>query len=170
MDGVFRKLHQLAASPSASHLKQALLGASEKVLVGAAEKRKLPYLPLSLVNSYEKLAKYYNVSRKARGLEKPTTSDEGFLIVYRKAKGDKNLMKTIPCRKDKKDGVKWDRKREIAVSGKMGQAKRMKLDFFHKSGPLKGLPTKIHVNMIMWAYSPYPDKLKKLLPLKIQEK
>jgi len=132
--------------------------------------KKLPYLPLSLVNSYEKLADYYNISRKARGLEKPTTSNEGFLIVYRKAKGDKNLMKNIPCRKDKKDGVKWDRKREIAVSGKLGQAKRMELDFFHKSGPLKGLPTKIHVNMIMWAYSPYPDKLKKLLPLKILEK
>jgi hypothetical protein len=132
--------------------------------------KKLPYLTLSLVNSYEKLADYYNISRKARGLEKPTTSNEGFLVVYRKVKGDKNLMKTIPCRKDKKDGVKWDRKREVAVSGKLGQAKRMKLDFFHKSGPLKGLPTKIHVNMIIWAYSPYPNKLKKLLPLKILEK
>jgi len=42
----------------------------------------------------------------------------------------------------------------------------MKLDFFHKSGPLKGLPTVIHINMIMLAYSPYPNKLKKLLPLK----
>ena len=125
---------------------------------------------MSLVNSYEKLADYYNISRKARGLEKPTTSNEGFLVVYRKVKGDKNLMKNIPCRENKKNGVKWNRKREIAVSGKLGQAKRMKLDFFHKSGPLKGLPTKIHVNMIMWAYSPYPKKLKKLLPLKIRQK
>ena len=41
----------------------------------------------------------------------------------------------------------------------------MKLDLFHKSGPLKGLPTVIHINMIMWAYSPYPNKIKKLLPL-----
>jgi hypothetical protein len=129
--------------------------------------KKLHYLPLSLVNEYEKLAEYYNVSRKARGLEKPTTSDEGFLVVYRKIKGKKDLMKNIPCRKDKKNGVNWDRKREIVVSGKLGQAKSMKLDFFHKSGPLKGLPTVIHINMIMWAYSPYPDKLKKLLPLKI---
>jgi hypothetical protein len=127
--------------------------------------KKLPYLPLSLVNSYEKLADYYNVSRKARGLEKPSTSDEGFLTVYRKVKGNENLMKTIPCRKDKKNGVHWDRKREIEILGKLGQAKSMKLDFFHKSGPLKGLPTVIHVNMIMWAYSPYINKLKKLLPL-----
>ena len=123
----------------------------------------LPYLPLSLVNSYEKLADYYNISRKARGLEKPSTSDEGFLVVYRKVKGDEKRMKTIPCRKDKKNGVNWDRKREIEISGKLGQAKSMKLDFFHKSGPLKGLPTVIHTNMIMWAYSPYPSKLHSLL-------
>jgi hypothetical protein len=127
--------------------------------------RKLPYLPLSLVNSYEKLANYYNVSLKARGLEKPTTSNEGFLVVYRKIKGNGSLMKNIPCKKNKVSGVHWDRKRVIEVYGKLGQIKRMKLDFFHKSGILKGLPTKIHINMIMWAYSPYPTKLKKILPL-----
>jgi hypothetical protein len=131
--------------------------------------KKLPYLPLSLVNSYEKLAEYYNVSRKARGLEKPSTSDEGFLVVYRKVKGNEKLLKTMPCRKDKKNGVQWDRKREVEILGKLGQAKSMKLDFFHKSGPLKGLPTIIHTNMIMWAYSPYPSKLKKLLPLRIKK-
>jgi hypothetical protein len=125
----------------------------------------LPYLPLSLVNSYEKLANYYNVSRKARGLEKPSTSNEGFLVVYRKIKGNGSLMKNIPCKKSKAHGVNWDRKRAIEVYGKLGQAQRMKLDLFHKSGTLKGLPTKIHVNMIIWAYSPYPSKLKKILPL-----
>jgi hypothetical protein len=131
--------------------------------------KKLPYLPLSLVNSYEKLADYYNISRKARGLEKPSTSDEGFLVVYRKVKGNEKLLKTMPCRKDKKNGVNWDRKREVEILGKLGQAKSMKLDFFHKSGTLKGLPTIIHTNMIMWAYSPYLNKLKKLLPLRIKK-
>jgi hypothetical protein len=134
-----------------------------KIMKGG--EKKLDYLPLDLVNKYEVLADYYNVSLKARGLEKPTTSDEGFLLVYRKIKGDGSLMKNIPCKKDKKNGVNWDRKREIEVKGKLGQAKTMKLDFFHKDGPLKGLPTVIHVNMIMWAYSPYANKLKKLLNL-----
>lgn len=132
---------------------------------GSVVNKKLPYLPLALVNSYEKLADYYNVSRKARGLEKPTTSNEGFLVVYRKVKGNGRLMKNIRCRKNKVNGVNWERKRAIEVYGKLGQAQRMKLDFFHKSGVLKGLPTKIHINMIMWAYSPYASKLKKLLPL-----
>jgi hypothetical protein len=128
-------------------------------------KKKLSYLPLELVNSYEKLAEYYNVSLKARGLEQPTTSDEGFLVVYRKIKGNKDLMSSLPCKNSKKNGVVWDRKREIEVLGKVGQAKSMKLDYFHKNGPLKGLPTVIHINMIMWAYSPYPNKLKKNLHL-----
>jgi hypothetical protein len=132
-----------------------------KVMKGGV--KKLPYLPLSLVNSYEKLANYYNVSRKARGLEKPSTSDEGFLVVYRKVKGNEKLLKDIPCKKDKKNGVHWDRKRTVEILGKLGQAKSMKLDFFHKNGKLKGLPTVIHVNMIMWAYSPVPNKLKKQL-------
>ena len=65
---------------------------------GSTIEKPLPYLPLSLVNSYEKLANYYNISRKARGLEKPTTSNEGFLVVYRKVKGNGSLMKNIPCK------------------------------------------------------------------------
>jgi hypothetical protein len=140
---------------------------TKTIMKGGGDKinKKLPYLPLSLVNSYEKLANYYNVSRKARGLEKPTTSNEGFLVVYRKIKGNGSLMKNIPCKKNKLNGVNWERKRLIEVYGKLGQVKRMKLDLFHKSGTLKGLPTKIHINMIIWAYSPYPSKLKKILPL-----
>lgn len=128
-------------------------------------KKSLPYLPLSIVDKFEKLAEYYNVSRKARGLEKPTTSDEGFLVVYRRMKGDGKKMMGIPCRKDKPDGVNWERKREVEVLGKLGQSKRMKLDLYHKTGPLKGLPTIIHTNMIMWAYTPSLDKLKKSMKL-----
>ena len=66
-----------------------------KTMKGGSTK-KLYYLPLSLVNSYEKLADYYNVSLKERGLEKPTTSNESFLVVYRRVKGNGNLMKNIP--------------------------------------------------------------------------
>ena len=37
---------------------------------------------------------------------------------------------------------------------------KQKLKLFHDDGELKDLPTKIHINMIMWAYSPFPDILK----------
>lgn len=135
----------------------------KRIIKGGSQK--FPYLSLELVNKFEKLADYYNISRKARGLEKPTTSDEGFLVVYRRVKGDAKKMELIPCRKNKPNGVNWRRKREVEVSGKLGQAKRMKLDLFHKEGKLKGLPTKIHTNMIMWAFSPESNKLKKSITL-----
>lgn len=138
---------------------------SKSKIYGGNANKSLPYLHLNLVNAYEKLAAHYDVSRKARGLEKPTTSDEGFLVIYRRVKGNGKKMSNIPCRKDKPNGVNWGRKRAVEVSGKLGQAKRMKLDLFHKSGPLEGLPTIIHVNMIMWAYSPYEKELKEKLSL-----
>ena len=34
------------------------------------------------------------------------------------------------------------------------------IDYFHKSGDMKGMPTKMHVILIMWAYSPYEKKIK----------
>ena len=40
--------------------------------------------------------------------------------------------------------------------------KSQKIPFFHKSGELKGLPTKMHTILIMWAYSPYIDKIKEI--------
>ena len=143
--------HQTKSMIEAMNVFEKWLKKHKKNMSGGS-KKKLPYLPLELVNSYEKLADYYNVSRKARGLEKPTTSDEGFLVVYRRLKGNEVLMSKMPCKSSKKNGVVWERKREIEVSGKVGQAKSMKLDYFHKNGPLKGLPTVIHVNMIMWEY------------------
>ena len=54
-----------------------------------------PFLNISLINKYEKLANIYNVSLKSRGLEKPITSDEGFLVIYRRLKG--NITKLKKC-------------------------------------------------------------------------
>jgi hypothetical protein len=126
---------------------------------------KLPYLPLSIIKPFEQLADYYGVSKKARGLEKPTTTDEGFLVIYKKIKGDSSKLKEIPCKKLNPNGVHWDRKRDIEVKGKFGQMKRMKIPLYQKEGPLKGLPTKMHVIMVMWGYSPDPKGLKKSMRL-----
>lgn len=126
---------------------------------------KLPYLPLSIIKPFEKLADYYGVSKKARGLEKPTTTDEGFLVVYKRIKGDATKLKEIPCKKSNPEGVHWNRKRDIEIKGKFGQMKRMKIPLYQKEGDLKGLPTKMHVIMVMWGYSPDPKGLKKSMKL-----
>lgn len=126
-----------------------------------SQKTNYPYLPLSLVNQLEIIAEYYGVSKKARGLEKPTWSDKGFLEVYRDVKGNHKKLSQIPCKKDKPDGVHWDRKRESQIKAKLGQMKKMKLPLFDKNG----IPTIIHTNLLMWAYSPQPEKLKKSLQI-----
>ena len=121
----------------------------------------LPFLKLNIINKYEKLAQFYNISLKARGLEKPTTTDEGFLVVYRRLNGNINKLKSCSVRKNKSNGDNWFNKRNSQVKAKYSQAKKMKLKLFQETGKLKGLPTKIHTNMIMWAYSPFPDILEK---------
>ncbi len=140
------------------------LDAKKKIKKGG---EKLSYLPLSLIQPYEKLADYYGISKKARGLEKPTTTDEGFLVVYKKVKGDSKKLADIPCKKKNPEGVHWDRKRDIEIKGKLGQMKRMKIPLYHSEGELKGFPTKMHTILIMWAYSPDSKGIKqKLLLLK----
>ena len=130
------------------------------------QKKSYPYLTRSLIDYYDKLAEYYNISRRARGLEKPLTTDKGFLQVYTK-NSDKTRLKNCPVREDKPDGANWEKTRINRINAKLGQMKSFNIDFFQKSGPLKGLPTKMHTILIMWAYSPYPSKIKTIKSKKL---
>lgn len=117
------------------------------------------YLPVNTVNKLEPLAEFYNISRKARGLEKPTTSDEGFLKVYRRIKNIAEL-RTMPVKAAKPTGETWDKHRNNYIFRRLSMLKNAGSEYglYHTSGPLTGLPTVLHVNMIMWAYSP-DDKM-----------
>lgn len=119
------------------------------------------YLSRGLIDYYDQLAEYYDISRRARGLEKPLTTNKGFLEVYLK-NSDAKKLKNCPVRKDKPDGANWEQTRINRINAKMGQMKSSNIEYFHKSGPLKGLPTKMHTILIMWAYSPYPSKIKEI--------
>ena len=48
------------------------------------------------------------------------------------------------------NGIDWYRKRDVQIKAKLSQINKMKLKLFDKNGN----PTKIHLNLIMWAYSP----------------
>ena len=109
-----------------------------------------PFLPYKLVHKFEKLADYYNISRGARGLEKPKTSDEGFVRVYEKYSNSKKLEK-IPIKKSNPNGANWLQARNNRVRAKLGQMEKMGIPWFDKNG----LPTKMHTILIMWAFSPF---------------
>lgn len=125
------------------------------------KQKSYPYLSRSLIDYYDKLAEYYNISRRARGLEKPITTNKGFLQVYRK-NSDQTKLKNCPVREDKPNGANWDQTRTNRLNAKIGQMKSQKISYFHRTGNLKGLPTKMHTILIMWAYSPYVDKIKEI--------
>lgn len=118
------------------------------------------YLPVQLVNKLEPLAKYYNISRKARGLEKPTMSDEGFLTVYRRVKGNIAKLRILPVKSAVPAGETWDKHRNNYIVRRLLMLKNAGYGLYHKSGPLAGLPTILHVNMLMWAYTPDSELLK----------
>jgi hypothetical protein len=117
------------------------------------------YLPLDLVNKLEPLAEYYNVSHKARGLQKPTKSDKGFLAVYREYKGKPKSFEQLPVKTAKPDGENWQHHRADFCNRRYSMIK-------NKSGyglydTKTGLPTVMHVNMLMWACSPDNKNIKK---------
>lgn len=122
-------------------------------------KPKYSYLPLDLINKYEKLAEKYDISHVARGLKKPIKSDEGFLVIYRKVKGNPYKLSFIPIHKKYPEKGDYDILREKFINARLGQIKKSKIPLFGKDG----LPTIQHTVMIMNGYSPEKDKLIKAL-------
>lgn len=119
------------------------------------------YVPVNIINKLEPLAEFYNISRKARGLEKPTTSDDGFLKVYRQIKNTAQL-RTIPVKAANPNGETWDKHRNNYIVRRLSMLKNAGSNYglYHTEGPLTGLPTVLHVNMLMWAYTPDTNLLK----------
>ena len=116
---------------------------------------RLVYLKPGMIKKMEKLAEFYNVSRKARGLEKPVKSDEGFLTVYRRTRNVDHL-RTMPVKASNPNGETWDKHRNNYIFRRLSMIYNAGPDygFYYKKGPLKGLPTAMHVNLFMWAYTP----------------
>lgn len=118
------------------------------------------YLTPQQVNQLEFLAEYYGISEKARGLHKPTKSDKGFKVIWETsirnggAGGDKKQLRNMPIKANIPDGQTWDKHRNQYLDRRLSMIKNAKTDLYYTTGPDTGLPTKLHVNMMMWAYSP----------------
>jgi hypothetical protein len=94
------------------------------------------FLPLSMVKEYESLARRLKVSKVAR-------SPRGFLTAYKRAGGRPERLPNG-----------WLEKREAFIKRHMAQVR-------YRGEPLmdRGLPTRRHLALIMWAYSPRPSAL-----------
>lgn len=116
------------------------------------------YLTYQQIKSLEFLAEFYDISHKARGLLKPTTSDKGFIPVWKEIKGDKKQLRNYPIKATVHNGQTWDKHRNFFIIRRLSMIKNAKGNtkdgLYYNSGLFIGLPTKLHVNMIMWGYSP----------------
>lgn len=96
-----------------------------------SEDKEYSWLPLSSIKKYEKMAREKNVSEVAR-------SSSGFLGQYKRAGGNKSEM-----------SEKWRKKRHAFISRHEAQRKEQNAPLFEN-----GEPTRRHLALIMWAYSP----------------
>lgn len=96
------------------------------------------YLDLDLVRAFEAPAADLGVSQVAR-------SARGFLPAYKRADGNPLLL-----------SERWQRRRNAFIKRNMAQVKKRKEPLW-----VKGEPTRRHLSLIMWAYSPTQKKLAK---------
>ena len=96
----------------------------------------MSWLPLETLEDYLPDMRSQGVSEVAR-------SPRGFVTAYQKAKGDPEKLSEA-----------WHKKRANFIKRHMAQVKKRKEPLF-----VKGAPSRRHLALIAWAYSPTPSKL-----------
>lgn len=119
------------------------------------------WLPLNVVRAAMPYAEDRGVSEIAR-------SKDGFVAAYIRARGLPHAMGLSP-----KDGEAWTAKRQNFLDRQLGlieaYAEDMNEDESHRiwepdpGRPRGERPTRHHLSLVMWAYSPEPEKLRKWL-------
>jgi len=102
------------------------------------------FAPLSLA----KIRKYEPQAR-ARGVSEVARSRGGFLPAYRRAGGRLSDMSRAP------DGTPWPKKRAAFLRRHLAQMIQNREPLFEESGR----PTRRHLALIMWGYSPAARRL-----------
>ncbi len=130
------------------------------------EDKEYPFLPMEIINSYEKLADIYKVSEVARGIKKGTRTDQGFLKIL-KSVSHPNKLQYIPVKIKNPQGQDYWSYRISFINSRLGQMKKAKTPLFYTEGKYAGLPTKQHVILILHGYSPLGKSLEEFTSSKI---
>lgn len=111
-------------------------------------KESFSYLPLESITGYKLLAKHYGIE------------DFGFLEAFKEVDGD---IKRLRNKKIPDDSTTWDVHRNKNLKVIDTNINENFLPLYETDGDLRGLPTKEHVQLIMWGYSHEPTKIKKAM-------
>jgi len=105
------------------------------------------YLPLASVQILLPLKKEYSIEDKKA---------EAFMAAYKSVGGDYKHLRTIASGEDEPT---WDIVRNAVLKKILKDIEEQKSDLWKDD-----LPTKEHLELILWAYSPDASKIKKNLP------
>jgi hypothetical protein len=113
-----------------------------------------PWLSLQTANALKAEAKRRGVSKVARGEVRSSQTREGFMQAYAAVKGSKAAM----ARRMATTKTSWAQRREGFIARHVAQGG----PWWETVGGAER-PTRRHLGLIMWAYSPTPAKLKRYI-------
>ena len=117
-----------------------------------------PFLSLDVVEAFLPLARELDVSGVARGDIASSSGDRGFLSAYRQAGGDWRMLDRV-SEEEGFDADYWERKRHGFIRRHLEQIEQNNRPLWiTRKG--KEIPSRQHLALIMWAYSPEPRRVK----------
>ncbi|XP_066995003.1 uncharacterized protein Ude [Anabrus simplex] len=119
------------------------------------------YLPLEIMEAFHPLAERYGIKMDAPG--------SNFFQAYKDVEGDLKRLRMVKVDKEDEKSVTWDVQRNNHLRELSERIKKEHLPLFETDMEFRGLPTKEHVEMIMWSYSSELAKIKKTIPLIAQK-
>ncbi|PNF41287.1 hypothetical protein B7P43_G01448 [Cryptotermes secundus] len=122
-------------------------------------KENLGYLPLDVVEAFQPLADRYGVKTEVPGVH------ISFLKAYREADGDLKKLRVLKVNPDDEKSITWDVHRNKYLKPLVDRVKGDDAPrLYLTEEKVRGVPTKEHVELVMWGYSPEVTKLKKTIP------
>ena len=118
------------------------------------------WLPLKQVLKSIPEMEYQKVSKVARGEVQSTQTHEGFIEAYIATRGNKNKMSR---RRTGYNDQTWSERRQGFINRHLKQMRNN--DTYSSGWKPNGEPTRRHLGLIAWAYSPSPKRLEKWLQL-----
>lgn len=111
------------------------------------------WLSLAKVKKYVPLAERLNVSRVARGVERSPETDVGFVEAYEQCRGSRACMDRKPVKASRPNGQTWGQRRSAFIDRHLAAIHARALPLYEDDDRT---PTRVHLALIMWAYSPIP--------------
>lgn len=121
--------------------------------------REYKWMTLDDANRAEPAAAEQAVSEVARGIVPSTVTDHGFMEVYRMVDGDPEEMHNVMAT----DNSTWAERRYQFVARHLAQGKEHKRKTGDNPWWRDGEPTRRHLGLMMWAYTPTPARTERWL-------